>query len=176
MKFDIMMLRGVGIEVRGAKWDTMLLHYLLDPESRHNMDFLAERYLRYSPIRIETLIGKGTRQLTMDQVNIEAVKEYAAEDADITLQLKNALWPELEKQGLVELYHTIEEPMIEVLAEMEQEGFLIDRGALVAFGEMLTERIDRAQAAIYELAGEQFNINSTQQLGHILLTSLACPR
>ncbi len=95
IKFDMMVLARLGVEVRGRKIDTMIVHYLLDPEARHNMDFLAERYLNYSPIRIETLIGKGTRQLTMDQVNIESVKEYAAEDADITLQIKQVLWPEL---------------------------------------------------------------------------------
>ena len=104
IKFDMMVLSRLGIEVRGRKIDTMILHYLLDAESRHNMNYLAERYLGYSPIAIETLIGKGTRQLTMDQVNIMSVKEYAAEDADITMQLKQVLWPEVVAQGLEELY------------------------------------------------------------------------
>ena len=173
IKFDMMVLARLGVEVRGRKIDTMIVHYLLDPEARHNMDFLAERYLNYSPIRIETLIGKGTRQLTMDQVNIESVKEYAAEDADITLQIKQALWPELEKQGLVELYSTIEEPMIEVLAAMELEGVKVDTQQLADYAVELNAELAKLEAEIRELADEPtLNINSARQLGEVLFAKL----
>ncbi len=173
IKFDIMVLARLGIEVRGRKIDTMILHYLLDPESRHNMDFLAERYLRYSPIRIETLIGKGTRQLTMDQVNIEAVKEYAAEDADITLQIKQALWPEIEEQGLVELYQRIEEPMIDVLAAMELAGVKVDAAQLADYAVELNAELSQLEAEIREIADEPaLNINSARQLGEVLFAKL----
>ena len=173
IKFDMMVLARLGVEVRGRKIDTMIVHYLLDPEARHNMDFLAERYLNYSPIRIETLIGKGTRQLTMDQVNIESVKEYAAEDADITLQIKQALWPELEKQGLVELYSTIEEPMIEVLAAMELEGVKVDTRQLADYAVELNAELAKLEAEIRELADEPtLNINSARQLGEVLFAKL----
>lgn len=173
IKFDMMVLARLGVEVRGRKIDTMIVHYLLDPEARHNMDFLAERYLNYSPIRIETLIGKGTRQLTMDQVNIESVKEYAAEDADITLQIKQALWPELEKQGLVELYSTIEEPMIEVLAAMELEGVKVDTQQLADYAVELNAELAKLEAEIREIADEPtLNINSARQLGEVLFAKL----
>ena len=173
IKFDMMVLARLGVEVRGRKIDTMIVHYLLDPEARHNMDFLAERYLNYSPIRIETLIGKGTRQLTMDQVNIESVKEYAAEDADITLQIKQALWPELEKQGLVELYSTIEEPMIEVLAAMELEGVKVDTQQLADYAVELNAELAKLETEIRELADEPtLNINSARQLGEVLFAKL----
>ncbi len=173
IKFDMMVLARLGVEVRGRMIDTMIVHYLLDPESRHNMDFLAERYLNYSPIRIETLIGKGTRQLTMDQVNIESVKEYAAEDADITLQLKQVLWPELEKQGLVELYSTIEEPMIEVLAAMELEGVKVDTQQLADYAVELNAELAKLETEIREIADEpQLNVNSARQLGEVLFAKL----
>ena len=173
MKFDIMVLARLGIEVRGRKIDTMLLHYLLDAESRHNMDFLAERYLRYKPIAIETLIGKGARQLTMDQVNVELVKEYAAEDADITLQLKQVLWREIQEQGLVELYERVEEPMIEVLATMELEGVKIDSEQLAAYGVELNVELQELERAIRDEAGEPLlNINSPRQLGEVLFAKM----
>ena len=173
IKFDMMVLARLGVEVRGKLIDTMIVHYLLDPESRHGMDFLAERYLRYSPIRIETLIGKGTRQLSMDQVNIEAVKEYAAEDADITLQIKNALWPELEAQGLVELYNTVEEPMIEVLAAMELAGVKVDTKQLADYAVELNAELAELEKEIREIADEPaLNINSARQLGEVLFAKL----
>ena len=173
IKFDMMVLARLGVEVRGRKIDTMIVHYLLDPEARHNMDFLAERYLNYSPIRIETLIGKGTRQLTMDQVNIESVKEYAAEDADITLQIKQVLWPELEKQGLVELYSTIEEPMIEVLAAMELAGVKVDTQQLADYAVELNAELAELEKEIREIADEpMLNINSARQLGEVLFAKL----
>ena len=99
IKFDLMVLRRLGLDIRGRKYDTMILHYLLDPESRHNMNALSEKYLNYKPIEIETLIGKGSKQLTMDLVNVERVKEYAAEDADVTLQLKHVLYLRSRRSG-----------------------------------------------------------------------------
>ncbi len=173
MKFDIMVLRRLGIEVRGEKIDTMILHYLLDPESRHNMNYMAERYLRYHPIEIETLIGRGARQLTMDQVNIEAVKEYAAEDADITLQLKHTLWPQIEEQGLVELYRKVEEPMIEVLCDMEIAGVKIDSEQLSEYAVELNRELQRLEQEIRTEADEpMLNVNSARQLGEVLFGKL----
>ena len=173
IKFDMMVLKGLGIAVRGRKIDTMLVHYLLDAESRHNMNFLSEQYLGYTPIAIETLIGKGTRQLTMDQVNIEAVKEYAAEDADITLQLKQALWPQLVEQQLVELYERVEEPLIEVLAEMELAGVKIDSQQLDDYAVELNKELAELEAEIREIADEPLlNINSARQLGEVLFAKM----
>ena len=158
IKFDLMVLRRLGITIRGRMYDTMILHYLLDPESRHNMNALAEKYLNYKPIEIETLIGKGSKQLTMDLVNVERVKEYAAEDADVTLQLKQALYPMIEQIGLQHLYFEIEEPMIAVLADIEMAGVRIDSEALAEL-----------EAAIRTEAGEpNLNINSARQLGEVL--------
>ena len=170
MKFDILFLRALGIEVKGAKWDTMIMHYLLDAESRHGMDALAERYLNYSPISIESLIGKGVKQLTMDMVGVDRVAEYAAEDADITLQLFNKLRPQLEAESsLAELYHTIEEPMIDVLADMEWTGVRVDSVALGNYSEVLSQRLASIEAEIRELSGESdININSSKQLGEML--------
>ena len=173
IKFDIMVLRRLGIEVRGRKIDTMLLHYLIDAESRHNMNFLAERYLNYMPIEIETLIGKGTKQLTMDLVNIERIAEYAAEDADITLQLKHKLYPEVESLGMMELYERIEAPMIDVLADIEFEGVTVDCEALGRYAEELRALLQKLENEVRELAGEpELNINSSRQLGEVLFAKL----
>ena len=173
IKFDIMVLRRLGIEVRGRKIDTMLLHYLIDAESRHNMNFLAERYLNYMPIEIETLIGKGTKQLTMDLVNIERIAEYAAEDADITLQLKHKLYPEVESLGMMELYERIEAPMIDVLADIEFEGVTVDCEALGRYAEELRALLQKLKNEVRELAGEpELNINSSRQLGEVLFAKL----
>ena len=173
VKFDLMVLRRIGVEVRGLKYDTMILHYLIDPESRHNMNALAERYLNYRPIEIETLIGKGAKQLTMDLVNIERVTEYAAEDADITLQLKHALWPQVEQIGLQKLYCKIEEPMIEVLADIEMAGVRIDTAALAEYAVELNRKLAELEAEVRAEAGEPtLNINSTRQLGEVLFSKM----
>ncbi len=173
VKFDLMVLRRIGVEVRGLKYDTMILHYLLDPESRHNMNALAERYLNYRPIEIETLIGKGAKQLTMDLVNIERVTEYAAEDADITLQLKHALWPQVEQISLQKLYCEIEEPMIEVLADIEMAGVRIDTAALAEYAVELNRKLAELEAEVRAEAGEPtLNINSTRQLGEVLFSKM----
>ena len=173
MKFDIMVLARLGIKVKGRKIDTMILHYLIDAESRHNMNYLAERYLHYSPIAIETLIGRGARQLTMDQVNIMSVKEYAAEDADITLQLKHLLWVEIEKQGLKELYERIEEPMIEVLADMEMQGVRIAPEQLADYAVELNNELQHLESEIRREADEPaLNVNSARQLGEVLFAKM----
>ncbi len=173
IKYDIMVLKRMGIDVRGEKIDTMLLHYLLDSESRHNMDFLAERYLGYRPIAIETLIGKGSKQLTMDVVGVERVAEYAAEDADITLRLKQVLYPEVEKRGLLELYKRIEEPMIDVLADMELTGVTVNREALNSYAVELRQLLENLENEVRELAQEPtLNINSSRQLGEVLFAKL----
>ena len=169
IKFDLMVLRRLGITIRGRMYDTMILHYLLDPESRHNMNALAEKYLNYKPIEIETLIGKGSKQLTMDLVNVERVKEYAAEDADVTLQLKQALYPMIEQIGLQHLYFEIEEPMIAVLADIEMAGVRIDSEALAVYAVELNRKLAELEAAIRTEAGEpDLNINSARQLGEVL--------
>lgn len=173
IKFDIMVLRMLGIEVRGYKIDTMLLHYLLDAEARHNMNFLAERYLNYSPIAIETLIGKGAKQLTMDMVGVERVAEYAAEDADVTLRLKRVLYAEVEKMGMLELYNRIEEPMIDVLADIELQGVRINSEALNNYAIELRELLSRLESEVRDMAEEPtLNINSSRQLGEVLFAKL----
>lgn len=169
IKFDLMVLRRLGITIRGRMYDTMILHYLLDPESRHNMNALSEKYLNYKPIEIETLIGKGSKQLTMDLVNVERVKEYAAEDADVTLQLKQVLYPMVEKIGLQHLYFEIEEPMIAVLADIEMAGVRIDSEALAVYAVELNRKLAELEAVIRIEAGEpNLNINSARQLGEVL--------
>ena len=173
IKFDMMVLSRLGIEVRGRKIDTMILHYLLDAESRHNMNYLAERYLGYSPIAIETLIGKGARQLTMDQVNVMSVKEYAAEDADVTMQLKSVLWPQVVAQGLEELYLKVEEPMIDVLVDMELAGVKIDSQILADYAVELNAMLSDLEREIRQIADEPaLNVNSARQLGEVLFAKL----
>ena len=174
MKFDILFLRALGISVKGAKWDTMLMHYLLDAESRHGMDALAERYLNYQPISIESLIGKGAKQLTMDMVGVERVAEYASEDADITLQLYDTLRPMLEQEeSLLRLYHDVEEPMIDVLADMEWEGVCINSEALRTYSTILSQKLSAIESEIREMSGErEININSSRQLGELLFAKM----
>lgn len=173
IKFDVMVLRQLGITVRGRFYDTMILHYLLDPESRHNMNALAERYLNYRPIEIETLIGKGAKQLTMDLVSVERVKEYAAEDADVTLRLKQVLYPMVERIGMHDLYFEIEEPMINVLADIEMAGVKIDTAALAEYAVELNRKLAELEAEVRTEAGEPtLNINSTRQLGEVLFAKM----
>lgn len=173
IKFDIMVLRNAGISVNGFKFDTMILHYLLDPESRHNMNFLSRNYLNYSPIEIESLIGRGAKQLTMDLVPIARVTEYAAEDADVTLRLYNVLWDMVERQGFEKLYREIEEPLIDVLADLEMAGVKIDTTILDNYGRQLTVELQSIENKIREIAEEPaLNINSARQLGEVLFTKL----
>lgn len=173
MKFDMLVLRRLGIDICGSKIDTMILHYLLDAESHHNMNYLAERYLNYSPIPIEKLIGRGPRQLTMDRLAPEVVKDYACEDADITLRLKQVLWQELCREGLERLYRDIEEPMIEVLADMEYEGVKVDCDHLARYGVELWAQLGELEQYIRREADEpMLNVNSARQLGEVLFAKL----
>ncbi len=173
IKFDLLVLRRLGLEIRGRLYDTMLLHYLLDPEARHNMNYLSEKYLNYRPIEIETLIGKGARQLRMDQVGVERVAEYAAEDADVTLRLYQLLRPMIEEQGFLDLYSSIEEPLIGVLADMEWAGVRIDSEALSAYATELNRKLAELEHEIRTIADDpSLNINSTRQLGELLFAKM----
>ncbi len=173
MKFDMQMLANYGIQVKGKLFDTMLAHYLLEPDMRHNMDLLSETYLKYKPVSIETLIGKkGKGQLDMRQVPIDQVKEYAAEDADITLQLRSVFEPRLDNTSTRKLFDEIEMPLVPVLASIEQEGVRLDSKALAEFSIQLGIEINEIQTQIWEMAGSSFNIQSPRQLGEVLFDRL----
>ena len=173
IKFDILVVRKYGIRIAGPLFDTMIAHYLLNPELRHGMDYLAETYLKYKTVHIEELIGpRGKKQLSMRDVPVAQVAEYAAEDADVTLKLKNYFAPYLEKEGLESLFYDIEMPLIYVLAEMEYTGVTLDTVALKQSSEELTATLKKLEKEIYELAGKKFNINSARQVGEILFDHL----
>lgn len=173
LKYDLEVLSGYGITVKGKFFDTMIAHYLINPDMRHGMDILSETYLKYSPKPIEALIGKkGKGQKTMRDVAVEEVKEYAAEDADVTLQLKHLFEPELERTGTRKLFDEIEIPLMPVLASMEQEGINLDVEYLKQLSVELTNDINRLEQKIYECAGESFNLGSPKQLGEILFDKL----
>ncbi len=176
IKYDALVLKNYGVKVKGYCFDTMIVHYLLEPDLRHSMDYLAETYLGYQPVKIETLIGKkGKNQLTMRDVELEKVKEYAGEDADITLQLKNYLKPKLEGEGLTELYDKIEEPLIRVLVDMEHEGINLDVPFLNDYSEKLGGDIKKLEQEIYEVAGTKFNIGSPKRVGEVLFDKMKIP-
>ncbi len=173
LKFDISVLRWYDVEVKGKLFDTLLAHYLLQPDMRHNMDFLAGMYLNYVPVPIEALIGKkGAGQLNMRSVDLGTIKEYAAEDADITLQLKKIFEPLLVSTGTRELFDNIEIPLIQVLSAMEAEGVRVDSQALNDFSLELKKEVAILEKAIFEDAGTTFNISSPKQLGEILFDRL----
>ena len=173
LKYDLEVLRNYGIELKGAMWDTMIAHYLIQPELRHNMDYMAEIYLNYQTIHIDELIGpRGKGQKSMRDLLPSQVYEYAAEDADITLRLKNKLEPELKKFECEDLFYNIEMPLMPVLAEMEMNGVCLDTESLKETSEILTKRMLDIEKRIYELAGEQFNIASPKQVGDILFEKL----
>lgn len=174
LKFDMLvLLHAAGIEVRGALYDTMIIHYLLDPEARHGMDFLAKSFLRYEPVPIEALIGRGAKQRSMAEADPQAVAEYAAEDADVTLRLFQKLWPLLEESGQTELYTRIEAPLIPVLVRMEAAGVFVDRTILGESGRTLTVEAARLEAEVRELTGmPELNVNSAKQLGEALFEGL----
>ena len=173
LKYDLEVLRNYDIELKGKMWDTMIAHYLIQPELRHNMDYMAEIYLNYQTIHIDELIGaKGKNQRSMRELDPKEVYEYAAEDADITLQLKNKLEPELKKQGAEKLFYEIEMPLMPVLAEMEMTGVCLDTNSLSETSKQLTQRMLDIEQRIYELAGEHFNIASPKQVGDILFDKL----
>jgi len=173
IKYDILVLKWYGVSVKGTLFDTMLAHYILDPDSRHSMDILAENYLGYSPVSITSLIGaKGKNQGNMRDVELEKIKEYAAEDADITLQLKQAFEPLLAPVNGDKLLNEIENPLIYVLADMEREGVKVDRQTLEDFSKQLEKDVAQLESSIYEKAGVRFNIASPKQLGEVLFDKL----
>ncbi|MDN5216218.1 DNA polymerase I [Fulvivirgaceae bacterium BMA12] len=172
LKYDIQVLKNYDLAVQGPFFDTMLAHYLIDPETRHNMDVLAENYLNYSPVSISTLIGKkGGKQGNMRDVAVEKVVEYAGEDADITLQLKNVLSKDLQ-ENLLKLFEEVEVPLVNVLADMEYQGVKIDVPTLESMSIELRDASAQVEKEIYDIAGAEFNIASPKQLGEILFDKL----
>ena len=173
MKFDIQVLANYGIEVKGPLFDTMIAHYLLEPDMRHNMNLLSEAYLGYSPVHIESLIGeKGNSQKNMRSVPVDKLIEYAVEDADVTYQLKKVFEPRIESERLSDLAQDIEMPLISVLATMERNGVILNLADLKAITINLREDILSLEKEIYALAGTEFNISSPKQLGDILFIRL----
>lgn len=173
LKYDLKVLSNYNMQVKGTLFDTMIAHYLINPDMRHNMDVLAETYLNYQPVSITELIGKkGKNQLSMRAVSIKEQTEYAVEDADITLQLKNHFTKELETGNVTKLFNNVELPLVSVLTSMEIEGININTEYLKTLSVALTEDIDRLEKAIYTQAGEEFNIASPKQLGVVLFENL----
>ncbi len=169
LKFDILMLRQYGIQVEGPKFDTMIAHHLLHPELKHNMDYLSEVYLQYRPVSIESLIGaRGKNQGNMKNIDINEVKEYACEDADVTFQLMSILQKELKEANLEKFFQEVEMPLMDVLADMEEMGVTIDVEALKETAIDLEKRLATIEAQIIEMAGKEFNISSPKQVGEIL--------
>lgn len=171
LKYDLLMLKWYDIEPKGKLWDTMLAHYIIDSDGKRNMDALAMKYLRYEPVSIETLIGKGKDQITMRQAPLEKVAEYAAEDADVTWQLQQSFSPMLDTEGK-SLLEDLETPLIPVLVNMEQAGVGVDVGFLQSYSRDLATDISKAEEAVYEAAGQRFNLGSPRQLGEILFEKL----
>ncbi len=173
IKYDYLVLKRYDIKTRGPFFDTMIAHYLIEPETRHNMDVLAENYLNYTPVSIGELIGKkGKDQKTMRDVDPQEVTEYSGEDADVTLQLKHVFEPVLKRKNLTKLFTEVEVPLIVVLASMEEAGVKIDLKTLKSLSEEMGKEIKKLEKDIYKLAGEEFNISSPRQLGDILFEKL----
>ena len=172
IKYDYIMFKKYGVEIKGHIFDTLIAHYLLQPEQRHNMDYLAEVYLKYQTIHIESLIGKGKNQKSMRDVDVNDVCEYASEDADITLRLKNVFESELKKESLVNLFNDVEIPLIKVLADMEMTGVRLDKEALKQSSITLNEMIAKTEKEIYDAAGIVFNVNSPKVVGEVLFDNL----
>ncbi|MBO7566501.1 MAG: DNA polymerase I, partial [Bacteroidales bacterium] len=173
IKYDVLVLRNYDIEVKGKLFDTMVADYMINPERKHNMDLLSEIYLNYTPVHIEELIGaKKSAQTTMDKVDIEQIKEYAAEDADVTFQLKEKLYAELVKYDLLKAAEEIEMPLVYVLADMEFNGVCINTSYLKDYTNELNEKVAAIEKQIYDYAGHEFNVSSTRQLGEVLFNEL----
>lgn len=173
VKYDIKVINRYDVDVKYPMFDTMIAHYLINPESKQSMDFLAEYYLNYKPVSIETLIGKkGKNQRSMADLKPTEVVDYACEDADITFQLKQLFEPEIQKDHLKSLFYDMEMPLVEVLTSMEQEGIAIDDKGLQAYSIELGETLDTLEKEIKEMAGEDFNVDSPRQLGEILFDKL----
>ena len=173
IKYDINVLSKYGVEVKGRMFDTMLAHYVLHPELRHNMDYLSEIYLKYKTIHIDELIGEKKKgQKNMRDLAASEVYEYAAEDADVTLCLKNKLEKELEETGMTQLFEEIEMPLVPVLGRMERNGVVLDTDSLRQVSEDFGRKMSALEESIYELAGERFNISSPKQVGELLFDRL----
>ena len=173
MKYDIQVLENYDIKVEGPLFDTMIAHYLLEPDNRHNMDLLSETYLNYTPIHIEELIGeKRQGQKNMRDVDTDRIKEYAVEDADVTFQLKEVFEPMLKEKELYSLFTDIEMPLVPVLAKMERNGVVLDTESLKSVAEEMRQEIISLEQDIYSIAGEEFNISSPRQLGEILFDKM----
>ncbi len=171
LKFDLSVLRWNGVEVGGPLFDTMIAHALVEPEMRHGMDYLSEAYLGYTPVPITRLIGEK-EEINMRDVPLDQIAEYAAEDADVTWQLRGILEPKLREQGLERVFHEMESPLIRVLIDMEYEGIRVEAAALFEFAAQLGREIASNEKAIRELAGVEFNLNSPKQLGEVLFERL----
>ena len=173
LKFDLAILKEYGVEVSGPLFDTMIAHALVEPELRHGMDYLAETYFKYSPISITSLIGeKGEEQKSMAEVEIDLLKEYAVEDADITWQLRDILKPQLEEKNQHQVFYDVESPLIRVLADMEHTGIRLDSGALREFSVQLTHKVVENRERIMEIVGHPFHLDSPKQLGIVLFEEL----
>ena len=173
IKYDMLMLSNYGIEVKGRLYDTMLAHYLIQPDLKHGLDYLCDVYLNYKKIPTDELIGKkGKNQITMRSVSFEKLRDYSCEDADLTFQLKQKIDPDLDKSGVRELFETLEMPLVPVLVHMENAGVKINSEELNAYAKVLLEQIIQIEKEIIELAGVSFNVSSPQQLGIILFEKL----
>ncbi|MFY0674883.1 MAG: DNA polymerase I [Bacteroidia bacterium] len=173
IKYDIQVMRQKGVDIKAKLFDTMLAHYIIDPDGRHGMDLLSENYLSYSPVSIETLIGKkGKKQGSMKDLKPEDISDYACEDADITLQLKEKFAPEVKERNGQKVFSEIECPLIYVLSDMEMEGIKLDKGFLEEYSGELQQEIASQMEKVYELAGEEFNLNSPKQMGEVLFDRL----
>lgn len=173
IKYDLLVLKNYGVVPAGSLFDTMLAHYLIEPEGRRSMDLLSAQYLGYEPVHIDELIGKkGKNQGTMRDVDVEKVKEYAAEDADITLQLKQVFTPQLQEKEVQRVFDEVETPLVRVLTDMEFEGVRVDEGFLHEYSRLLDEEARQAEKSVYEQAGVKFNLASPKQLGEVLFDKL----
>lgn len=175
IKYDYIVMRWYGIELQGAFFDTMIGHYLIEPDMRHKLDFLAQNYLNYQMVPIEALIGKGKNQLSMRDVDPKKIADYAAEDADITFQLAEILRSEVADAGLMELYRTMESPLIKTLGDMEFEGIRLDGDFLKNYSGVLEKQIVTKEKEIYDTAGVRFNIASPKQVGEVLFDRMKIP-
>ena len=172
-KYDLLMLKWYGVEIKGELFDTMLAHYVIEPDGKRSMDILSEKFLGYEPVHIEELIGKkGKTQGNMRDAAIEKVKEYAGEDADITLQLKNIFVPLLKSKEVEKVFNEVENPLVKVLVDMEYEGIRVDMNFLAEYSKELEKDAKKAEESVYQQAGVRFNLASPKQLGEVLFDKL----
>ena len=172
-KYDLLVLKWYGIQIVGNFFDTMLAHYVIDPDGKRGMDDLSTKYLGYEPVHIEELIGKkGKLQGSMRDVELEKIKEYAAEDADITLQLKHIFTPLLKKKEVEKVFNEVENPLVKVLTDMEFEGIKVDEDFLNEYSKVLEKDAKKAEDSVYKQAGVRFNLASPKQLGEVLFDKL----